>query len=237
MKAIVQDRSARPRSWNGGISTSRRPGPTRCWFEFWLPPSTSVTGRSRAACPTSPARVWAAQATERRPGPGCDGRGRSRRTSVTRVRQGDEVFGWCQQLGGAFAEHASVWENALERKPAKLTFEQAAAVPTAGSVALEALRDVRAEQKVMVNGASGGIGSFAVQIAKSPGADVTGVCSTRRTWRAGWGDHALAPSSDRAVRVLAELGQQDPVDEAQQLRRWRPSRSWDRSVPTSPRAP
>jgi NADPH:quinone reductase-like Zn-dependent oxidoreductase len=100
-------------------------------------------------------------------------------TSVTRFRPGDEVFGWCQDLGGAFAQHASVSEDALEQKPAGLTFEQAAAVPTAGSVALEALRDVRAGQKVLVNGASGGIGSFAVQIAKSLGADVTGVCSTR----------------------------------------------------------
>ena len=99
-------------------------------------------------------------------------------TSVTRFRPGDEVFGWCQDLGGAFAEYASVAEKALERKPANLTFEQAAAVPTAGSVALEALRDVRAGQKVLINGASGGIGSFAVQIAKSLGAEVTGVCST-----------------------------------------------------------
>ena len=100
-------------------------------------------------------------------------------TSVTRFRPGDEVFGWCQQLGGAFAEHASVSQSALERKPANLTFEQAAAVPTAGLVALEALRDVRPGQKVLVNGASGGIGTFAVQIAKSLGANVTGVCSAR----------------------------------------------------------
>jgi NADPH:quinone reductase-like Zn-dependent oxidoreductase len=99
-------------------------------------------------------------------------------TSVTRFRPGDEVFGWCPQLGGAFAEYASVSEDALEPKPAQLTFDQAAAVPTAGSVALEALRDVRAGQRVLVNGASGGIGSFAVQIAKALGADVTGVCST-----------------------------------------------------------
>jgi NADPH:quinone reductase-like Zn-dependent oxidoreductase len=98
--------------------------------------------------------------------------------SVTRFRPGDEVFGWCQHLGGAFAEHASVSEGALEAKPANITFEQAAAVPTAGSVALEALRDVRAGQKVLVNGASGGIGTFAVQIAKSLRAHVTGVCST-----------------------------------------------------------
>jgi NADPH:quinone reductase-like Zn-dependent oxidoreductase len=102
--------------------------------------------------------------------------------SVTRFRPGDEVFGWCGHLGGAFAEHAAVSEDALVSKPAKLTFEQAAAVPMAGTVALLAVRDhgkVHAGQKVLINGASGGIGSFAVQIAKSLGAEVTGVCSTR----------------------------------------------------------
>jgi NADPH:quinone reductase-like Zn-dependent oxidoreductase len=99
-------------------------------------------------------------------------------TSVTRFRPGDEVFGWCN---GAFAEHASVSDAALESKPANLTFEQAAAVPMVGFVALQALRDhgnVQAGQRVLVNGASGGIGTFAVQIAKALGANVTGVCST-----------------------------------------------------------
>src|SRR5438128_5791222 len=102
--------------------------------------------------------------------------------SVTRFRPGDEVFGWSGHLGGAFAEYASVSEDALVPKPANLTFEQAAAIPMAGTVALLAVRDqgnVRAEQKVLVNGASGGMGTFAVQIAKSLGAEVTGVCSTR----------------------------------------------------------
>ena len=101
---------------------------------------------------------------------------------VTRLRPGDEVFGWCGGLGGAFAEFASASEQALAPKPANLTFERAAAVPMAGLVALQALRDhggVRAGQKVLVNGASGGIGTFAVQIAKALGAEVTGVCSTR----------------------------------------------------------
>src|SRR5215212_2053773 len=103
-------------------------------------------------------------------------------TGVTRLQPGDEVFGWCSGLGGAFAEYASVSEDALALKPANLTFEQAAAVPMAGLVALQALRDhggVRAGQKVLINGASGGIGTFAVQIAKALGAEVTGVCSTR----------------------------------------------------------
>ena len=100
-------------------------------------------------------------------------------TSVTRFRPGDEVFGWCV---GAYAEYTSVSEDALALKPANLTFEQAASVPMAGLVALQALRDqgnVQAGQSVLINGASGGIGTFAVQIAKSLGAQVTGVCSTR----------------------------------------------------------
>jgi len=103
-------------------------------------------------------------------------------TSVRRFRPGDEVFGSSKQLGGALAEYAAVSEDALAPKPANLTFEQAAAVPMAGYVALQALRDhgkVKAGQKVLVNGASGGIGTFAVQIAKSFGAEVTGVTSTR----------------------------------------------------------
>jgi NADPH:quinone reductase-like Zn-dependent oxidoreductase len=101
---------------------------------------------------------------------------------VTRFRPGDEVFGWSGHLGGAFAEYAAVAEDALVSKPARLTFDQAASVPMAGTVALLAVRDhgkVRAGQNVLVNGASGGIGTFAVQIAKSLGAQVTGACSTR----------------------------------------------------------
>jgi NADPH:quinone reductase-like Zn-dependent oxidoreductase len=103
-------------------------------------------------------------------------------TGVRRFQPGDEVFGWCSALGGAFAEYVSVSEDALASKPANLNFEQAAAVPMAGIVALQALRDhggVRDGQKVLINGASGGIGTFAVQIAKAFGAEVTGVCSTR----------------------------------------------------------
>jgi NADPH:quinone reductase-like Zn-dependent oxidoreductase len=102
--------------------------------------------------------------------------------NVTRFLPGDEVFGWSGHLGGAFAEYVSVSEGALVSKPARLTFGQAAAVPMAGTVALLAVRDhgkVQAGQKVLINGASGGIGTFAVQIAKSLGAHVTGVTSTK----------------------------------------------------------
>jgi NADPH:quinone reductase-like Zn-dependent oxidoreductase len=99
---------------------------------------------------------------------------------VTRFRPGDEVFANVEK--GGFAEYASVSEDSLELKPVNLTFEQAAAVPLAALTALQGLRDaaqVQPGQKVLIIGASGGVGTFAVQIAKSFGADVTGVCSTR----------------------------------------------------------
>ncbi len=97
---------------------------------------------------------------------------------VTRFRPGDRVFGGCN---GAFGEYACAEEEKLWPMPANVTFEQAAAVPVAGLTALQALRDhgrLQPGQRVLVTGASGGVGSFAVQIAKSFGADVTGVCST-----------------------------------------------------------
>jgi NADPH:quinone reductase-like Zn-dependent oxidoreductase len=98
---------------------------------------------------------------------------------VKRFRPGDEVFG---EVNGAFAEYVAAPDDVVERKPANLSFEQAAAMPLAGNTALMGLRDsapVQPGQRVLVNGASGGVGTFAVQIAKSFGADVTGVCSTR----------------------------------------------------------
>ena len=100
--------------------------------------------------------------------------------NVRRFKVGDAVFGGAN---GAFGEYVSVAENrALALKPTNMTFEQAAAVPIAAITALQALRDkgkIRPGQKVLINGASGGVGTFAVQIAKAFGADVTGVCSTR----------------------------------------------------------
>jgi len=99
---------------------------------------------------------------------------------VTRFRQGDAVFGFVG--AGGFAEYVSVTEERLALKPANLTFEQAATVPLAAMTALQGLRDegeIRSGQKVLIVGASGGVGTFAVQIANWYGADVTGVCSTR----------------------------------------------------------
>ena len=98
---------------------------------------------------------------------------------VTQFKPGDEVFGAC---AGSFAEYAIVRENRLALKPANTSFEAAAAVPVAAITALQGLRDkgqIQPRQKVLVNGASGGVGTFAVQIAKSYGTEVIGVCSTR----------------------------------------------------------
>ena len=100
-------------------------------------------------------------------------------TTVNQFQAGDEVFGWCD---GAFAEYACVEENNLLAKPDNLTLEQSSAVGDSASTALIAVRDqgkVQPGQKVLITGASGGVGTFAVQIAKSFGANVTGVCSAR----------------------------------------------------------
>jgi NADPH:quinone reductase-like Zn-dependent oxidoreductase len=100
--------------------------------------------------------------------------------TVTRFRPGDEVYAFV--LAGGFAEYTRVPENVLGRKPANLSFEQAAAVPLAALTALQGLRDhgrVRPGQRVLIIGASGGVGTFAVQLAKLFGAEVTGVSSTR----------------------------------------------------------
>jgi len=103
--------------------------------------------------------------------------------NVTRFKQGDEIFGDIGDFGfGAFAEYVSAPEDALALKPVNVTFEEAATVPQYAVVALQGLRDkgqIKSGQKVLINGASGGVGTFAVQIAKSFGAEVTGVCSTR----------------------------------------------------------
>ncbi|MGD8352662.1 MAG: NAD(P)-dependent alcohol dehydrogenase [Pseudomonadota bacterium] len=103
--------------------------------------------------------------------------------SVRDFEPGDEVFGDLSESGwGAFADYACASEKVWVKKPASITFQEAAAAPLASVAALQALRDrgeVKAGHKVLVNGASGGVGTFAVQIAKSLGAEVTGVCSTR----------------------------------------------------------
>ncbi|ETI66644.1 NAD(P)-dependent alcohol dehydrogenase [Neobacillus vireti] len=117
--------------------------------------------------------------------------------NVKQFQLDDEVFGDLSRSGwGGFAEYVAVPENALAHKPANMSFEEAAAVPMAAVTALQGLRDkgkIQSGQKVLINGASGGVGTFAVQIAKSFGAEVTGVCSTRNLEivRSIGADHAI----------------------------------------------
>jgi len=122
--------------------------------------------------------------------------------NVMQFQPGDEVFGDISGCGwGGFAEYVCAREDALVLKPANITFEQAAAVPMAAVTALQGLRNkgqIQSGQKVLVNGASGGVGTFAVQIAKSFGADVTGVCSTRNL------DMVRSIGADRVIDYTRE---------------------------------
>ncbi len=136
--------------------------------------------------------------------PGVDiaGRIEAAGSNVKQFRPGDEVFGDISACdAGGFAEYVSVPENALALKPATLSFEQAAAIPMAAVTALQGLRDqgkIQAGQKVLINGASGGVGTFAVQIAKAFGAEVTAVCSTRNL------DLARTLGADRVIDYTQE---------------------------------
>lgn len=185
MKAIIQDRYGSPDALVLGEIDRPAPG------------DGEVLVRVRAA--SVHADVWHAMTGQpyvlrilgsglrkpknRVPGTDVAGHVESVGTKVTRFRPGEEVFGqsfvgnlW--RHGGALAEFAAIPGHMLERKPAGITFEQAAAVPTSGSLAVQAVRDegrTRPGQKVLINGAGGAVGTFAVQLAKAYGAGVTGV--------------------------------------------------------------
>jgi NADPH:quinone reductase-like Zn-dependent oxidoreductase len=126
-----------------------------------------------------PLMARASKAKTLRPGRDVAGQVEAVGKNVTKFKAGDEVFGACN---GAFAEYVCAAESAFATKPNKVSFEQAASVPVAGLTALQGFRDkaqLQPGQKVLINGAAGGVGTFAVQIAKTLGAEVTGVCSTR----------------------------------------------------------
>lgn len=133
---------------------------------------------------------------------------------VTRFRPGDDVFGTCE---GAFAEYVAVTEGLLAPKPANLTFEEAATVATTGTSALQAVRDkanVKQGQTVLIIGAAGGVGSFAVQIAAALGAHVTGVCSTAQ------------------LDLVRSIGAEDAIDYTQEDF-VRSGRRWDVIIETA----
>jgi len=185
MKAIVQDRYGSP----GGVLELRE-------IDKPALEDTAVLVRVHASS-VNPADwhfmrgtpyIMRAQSGLRRPKAsvlGCDVAGQVEAVGrdVATFQPGDEVFGdLCMRGFGAFAEYVSAPEDLLALKPAGLSFENAAAVPLAGGTALQGLRDhgrVEPGHKVLIVGASGGVGTFAVQVAKALGAEVTGVCSTR----------------------------------------------------------
>ncbi|MFC1871700.1 NAD(P)-dependent alcohol dehydrogenase [Chloroflexota bacterium] len=145
--------------------------------------------------------------------------------NVKQFQLGDEVFGDLSMCGrGAFAEYVAAPENALALKPAIITFEEATALPETALVALQGLRDkgqIQPGQKVLINGSSGGIGTFAVQIAKYFGAEVTGVCSTRNMdmVRSLGADHVIDYTKEDFTRngqqydlILATMGYRSIFD-------------------------
>ena len=152
-------------------------------------------------------------------------------SNVTQFRPGDEVFGDISACGfGGFAEYAAAPEEELAPKPGNISFEQAAAVPMSGVVALQGLRDkggIQPGQKVLIVGASGGNGTFAVQIAKSFGAEVTGVCSARNVEmvRSIGADHVIdyaqedfAQGGERYDLILGAGGYRSILDYGRALR-------------------
>jgi NADPH:quinone reductase-like Zn-dependent oxidoreductase len=145
-------------------------------------------------------RLMAGLRKPKRTRPGVDVAGRVEAVgrNVTRFKPGDAVFGVCR---GAFAEYVCASESGLVTKPHHVTFEQAASAPVAALTALQGLRDkgkIQGGQKVLINGAAGGVGTFAVQIAKWLGADVTGVCSTRNV------DMVRSIGADRVIDYTRE---------------------------------
>ena len=138
---------------------------------------------------------------------------------VTQFQPGDEVFGDLSGSGfGAFAEYVCATVDALASKPANVSFEEAAAVPLAAVTALQGLRykgHVRPGQKVLINGASGGVGTFAVQIAKTFGTEVTGVCSTSKMdmVRSIGADHVIDYTREDFTRIGSSMtGSSPPTD-------------------------
>ena len=209
MKAIVQDRYGSP----DVLQLTDVDEPTPADDELLVRVSAAsvnardwhiMRGDPYVARLTSPS--WGSTAPKRKiRGSDFAGRVESVGPGVRRFCPGDEVYGDLREIDGAFAEYLCVPDGLVEPKPTNLTLEQAAAVPLAGSTALMGLRDagqVQPGHRVLVNGASGGVGTFAVQIAKALGATVTGVCRTRNMdlVRSLGADHVIDYTSEDFTR-------------------------------------
>ncbi|MFI8362017.1 NAD(P)-dependent alcohol dehydrogenase [Streptomyces sp. NPDC085612] len=203
MKAMVQDVYGPPEVLRPEETDRPVPGPGRVLVRVHAAGVDQGVWHLMAGMPYAVRAVTGLRAPRARiRGMDLAGRVEAVGPGVTRFRPGDEVYGSGE---GSFAEYACAKEGALAPKPRNLTFEQAATVPVSGCTALTALREtgrVRPGQSVLVLGASGGVGSFAVQLAKAFGAHVTGVCS------AGKADFVRSLGADEVLDYAA----QDPVD-------------------------
>jgi NADPH:quinone reductase-like Zn-dependent oxidoreductase len=175
MRAVVYDRYGPPES----LRVDDVPTPSPTTNQVLLGVVATSVNRSDWECLRGTplyARLGGLRAPARRTlGSDVAGRVEAVGSGVTRFRVGDEVYGDNLQLMGGFAEYAVAPESALAHKPEKLTFAQASAIPQAAAIALRGTAGVAAGQRVLINGAGGGSGSFAIQLAKRAGAHVTGV--------------------------------------------------------------
>ncbi len=217
MKAVIHERYGGPDVLRVGDVTVPEPAPGQVLVRVRAAAVNPGDGYLVRGVPYVTRMIAQGVRRPRRPVPGADVAGEVEAfgDGVTRFAPGDAVFGFCQ---GAFAEFALVPEHALAPKPAGITFEQAAAVPTAAFTALQGLRDrgrIHPGQRVLIVGASGGVGTFAVQLAKAFGAHVTGVCSRRNVdlVRSAGADHIVdytredfASGSGRFDLVLDMVG-------------------------------
>ena len=199
MRAVIRENYGEAENVLRLAQAGPRSATARCCCACTQPAWTGASGISWPACPMRCA--W--RGTESgRPRPPCQAREVAGRVEAVggdvTLAVGDEVFGIA---GGSFAEYARARADKLAPRPSNLTFAQAAAVPVSGLTALQAVRDrghVQAGQQVLVIGASGGVGTFAVQIAKAYGADVTGVCSTAKA------DMVRSIGADRTIDYTRE---------------------------------
>ena len=200
MRAIVQDRYGRPEVLTLREVATPLPNDDQVLIRV-VASSLNIYDWHMITGTPFLVRTVAGLTKPKQPVPGADVAGVVEKVgkNVTRFRVGDEVFG---DIGfGAFAEYAVANEKKIAHKPADVTFEQAAATPLAALTALQGLRDIgrlESGQRVLINGASGGVGTFAVQIAKALGAEVTAVCSTTKveTARRIGADHVIDYTRD-----------------------------------------
>ncbi|GAA1891695.1 NAD(P)-dependent alcohol dehydrogenase [Asanoa iriomotensis] len=180
MKAIVQDQYGPPETLTLAEVETPVPGPGEVLVRVEAAALNAYDWHVMRGDPRLARLGWGRPAPRARiRGRDFAGRVEAVGADVRQVRTGDAVFGDLGVASGAFAEYVCLREDLVAPKPANLTAEQAAALPLAGVTALQGLAQVRPGQRVLVNGASGGVGTFAVQLAKAAGATVTAVCSTR----------------------------------------------------------